>query len=80
MAENDQKRNPNAPESDILGDIDPLESDGQGSTGDRSGGSGSGAGGATADEEKEGVTGIGRRDSDRGRDNPQREPRTGPIG
>lgn len=81
MAQNDQNRKPNAPDSDILGDIDPLDTDGTGSSENRPGGSGSGTeGAASGNDETEGVTGIGRRDSDRGLDNPQREPRTGPIG
>ncbi len=86
MASDDQNTNPNTPESDILGDIDPVQSDqqggrtGSGGTAPRSRGSQPGPVSDTAEEDNEGVTGVGRRDSDRGRDDPQRNPRTGPIG
>ncbi len=81
MASDDQNTNPNTPESDILGDIDPVQSDQQGSDpSTRSRGSTPGPISDAADQDNEGVTGVGRRDPDRGRDDPQRNPRTGPIG
>ncbi len=79
MAQNDQNRNSNAPDSDILGDIDPIDAV-QGDDSAHTGGTKSDTGGTTTDKEDSGVTGLGRRDSDRGRDDPQRNPRTGPIG
>ena len=80
MAQNDQNRKSDTPDSDILGDIDPIDAVQGDDSAHRSGGSTSGVGGTDADDEDSGVSGLGRRDSDRGRDNPQREPRTGPIG
>lgn len=77
MAPNDQNRNDDSPDTSVLGDINPTTTDSDSRPGSRRPGAG---GTATNEEDVESGSGLGRRDADRGLDNPQRNPRTGPIG